>query len=58
MNREIDFFVCGVGTGGTVSGIAEYLKSKNSRIQVIAVEPEKSPLLSGGEPGRHKIQGS
>jgi cysteine synthase A len=57
MSGEIDFFVCGVGTGGTLSGIAEFLKSKNSKIKVIAVEPEKSPLLSGGEPGKHKIQG-
>jgi cysteine synthase A len=57
MNGDIDLFVCGVGTGGTLSGIAECLKSKNPKIKVIAVEPEKSPLLSGGEPGRHKIQG-
>jgi cysteine synthase A len=57
MRGDIDFFVCGIGTGGTLSGIAEFLKLKNSKIKVIAVEPEKSPLLSGGEPGRHKIQG-
>jgi cysteine synthase A len=57
MDGEIDLFVCGVGTGGTISGIAQYLKSKNSKIKIIAVEPEKSPLLSGGEPGKHRIQG-
>lgn len=54
---EIDIFVCGVGTGGTLTGISEYLKAKKQTIQVVAVEPANSALLSGGEPGRHRIQG-
>ena len=54
---KVDIFIAGVGTGGTVSGVGEYLKSKNPDIQVIAVEPADSPVLSKGTAGAHKIQG-
>ena len=54
---EVDFFVAGVGTGGTITGVGEYLKSQNPEIEIIAVQPFDSPLLSGGHPSSHPIQG-
>lgn len=54
---DVDIFVAGVGTGGTLSGTGEYLKSKNPNIKIVAVEPETSPVLSKGYAGSHKIQG-
>ena len=54
---KIDIFVAGIGTGGTISGVAEYLKSKNSSIQIVGVEPSSSPLISKGKAGVHGLQG-
>ncbi len=57
MNGEVDAFVAAVGTGGTITGVGEVLKERNKNIRIVAVEPASSPVISGGSPGPHKIQG-
>lgn len=56
-NGKIDAFVCGVGTGGTITGVADVLKKRNSKLKAVAVEPAESPIISGGQHSPHKIQG-
>ncbi len=57
-NGQLDAFVAGVGTGGTITGVGQVIKQRLPSLRVVAVEPEDSPVLSGGQPGPHKIQAS